>query len=337
MKNIDVSIIIPVYNVEDYVAECLQSVMAQTADCAMECIVVDDRGSDDSMAVVKRTIAEYNGPVEFRIITREVNGGLSAARNTGIRAARGRYVYFLDSDDYISADAMEKLMAFARKYPEAEIITGDFITEPYNSAVMTLSLQGKKFPQYSDNVRWIRSVYLTIFPVIACNKFISKEFILCHKLFFREGILHEDNHWQAMSYRYISKVAFVNEYTYHYRLREGSITTAPNANFRKLDNLAKIYAEMFNTHFKWDRFWVNWVLCSLNWLKFMDRSEYPDNNIEKTYRTLINILLANPAVSPLLKLLFRYHALPRPYMRVKFINMALNVIMPKRGFQSTYK
>lgn len=328
MKNIDVSIIIPVYNVEDYVAECLQSVMAQTADCTMECIVVDDRGRDDSMAVVKRTIAEYNGPVEFRIITREVNGGLSAARNTGIRAARGRYVYFLDSDDYISADAMEKLMASARKYPEAEIITGDFITEPYNSAVMTLSLQGKKFPQYSDNVRWIRSVYLTIFPVIACNKFISKEFILCHKLFFREGILHEDNHWQAMSYRYISKVAFVNEYTYHYRLREGSITTAPNANFKRLDNLTKIFAEMFQAHFKWDRPWVDWVFNSLNWFKFADKTKYPKHIVTDNYRGLIAILLNNPSAKPLVKLLFRYHTLSRPYMRVKFINAALNIIMP---------
>ena len=96
-----ISIIIPVYNVELYVEECLQSVANQTMTEGIECIIVDDRGQDNSAAIAKQYIDSYKGDIRFTFIQREKNGGLSAARNTGIEAATGEYVYFLDSDDYL--------------------------------------------------------------------------------------------------------------------------------------------------------------------------------------------------------------------------------------------
>lgn len=81
-----VSIIIPVNNVSDYVEECLQSVAAQTYT-AIECIIVDDCGTDDSMQKVESFITNYQGPITFKILHHEHNRGLSAARNTGIDAA----------------------------------------------------------------------------------------------------------------------------------------------------------------------------------------------------------------------------------------------------------
>ena len=87
------SIIIPVYNVEPYIEDCLRSVMRQTYQGAMECLIVDDCGTDDSMAIAERTIATYEGPIVFQVLHHERNRGLSAARNTGTLAAKGDYLY----------------------------------------------------------------------------------------------------------------------------------------------------------------------------------------------------------------------------------------------------
>ena len=106
-----ISIIIPVYNVEQYVDECLQSVANQTMTEGIECIIVDDCGQDNSATIAKHFVDSYQGDIRFTFIQREKNGGLSAARNTGIEAATGEYVYFLDSDDYLVPSAIETLIS----------------------------------------------------------------------------------------------------------------------------------------------------------------------------------------------------------------------------------
>lgn len=320
MRDIDVSIIIPVYNVEDYVAECLQSVMAQTADCTMECIVVDDRGSDDSMAVVKRTIADYNGPVEFRIITREVNGGLSAARNTGIRAARGRYVYFLDSDDIIVRDCVSSLLAVADMHPGVEIVTGDFQTFPEKNVYRHLSLQGKNFPEYSENKNWIRSVFLTKYPIIACNKLISRIFIIENNLYFKEGILHEDNHWHAMAYHVVGKIAFVDRILYMYRMRFGSITQSEDVALRRINNMGVICREMFAKEVSWDRPWAKWVFDSLCQFKFSINYKPSSELTKKVLGSCALIVSKNKSCPLPMRMLFRYFTFPRPFFSATILH-----------------
>ena len=96
----DVSIIIPIYNVEKYVAECINSVISQTYDHSkIECIIVDDCTPDNSMVIVNEIIRKYNGEMTFVICRHEHNQGVSAVRNTGIEVATGEYIYFIDSDD----------------------------------------------------------------------------------------------------------------------------------------------------------------------------------------------------------------------------------------------
>lgn len=84
-----VSIIIPVYNVAPYIEDCLRSVMRQTYAGPMECLIVDDCGTDESIHIAERLITEYNGPIHFDILHHNHNRGLSAARNTGIENAVG--------------------------------------------------------------------------------------------------------------------------------------------------------------------------------------------------------------------------------------------------------
>ena len=98
MNGMTISVIIPVYQVSDYVERCLRSVMQQTYS-HFECILVDDATEDDSIGKCERMIAEYEGDISFRILHHQQNRGLSAAHNTGIDAAKGDYLLFVDSDD----------------------------------------------------------------------------------------------------------------------------------------------------------------------------------------------------------------------------------------------
>ena len=128
MHKPSVSVIVPVYNVEPYVAACVRSVMRQTYEGKIECIFVDDCGTDKSIDVVEKLIAEYSGPIAFKIIHATHNQGPSVARNIGMDAATCEYLYFLDGDDeiYVGNAAKTKAKKILRilqdKQPE---ITGE--------------------------------------------------------------------------------------------------------------------------------------------------------------------------------------------------------------------
>ena len=108
MYNHKVSIIVPVYNVSQYIVKCLDSIYGQTYN-NIELILVDDCGSDDSMTIVHDYLASHVS-IDAHIISHKKNRGLSAARNSGMEKASGEYVYFLDSDDYITLDCIEALV-----------------------------------------------------------------------------------------------------------------------------------------------------------------------------------------------------------------------------------
>ena len=122
-----ITIVIPVYNVERYIEDCLSSVAAQTYKEEIECILVNDCTPDDSCTVIDNFIKKYNGNIEFKLLHHNKNRGQSAARNTGIDAATGDYVYFLDSDDEIVPDTIE-LLAAPLKERKYDFIIGDYKT-----------------------------------------------------------------------------------------------------------------------------------------------------------------------------------------------------------------
>lgn len=93
-NNFFCSIIIPVYQVEQYIQKCLLSVVSQSYTKGIECILVNDCTKDQSIEIAKNLIENYDGNIDFKIYEHSVNGGLSAARNTGILEAKGDYLYF---------------------------------------------------------------------------------------------------------------------------------------------------------------------------------------------------------------------------------------------------
>lgn len=212
-----ISIIVPVYNVESYIGECLRSVIDQTFAEEMECLVVDDCGSDGSMAVAGRLIEEYSGPIKFRILHHDRNRGLSATRNTGIKAAVGDYVTFLDSDDRLFPDSMARMMEVATRYTDTDIIQGDIWLQKPTRFMDFLCVSPVLFPDHCDDRVWCSRSLLTEIPMTAWAKLIRRRFITDNGLYFREGYLHEDDFWRVEAARYIKSVAFCFSPVYFYR------------------------------------------------------------------------------------------------------------------------
>lgn len=218
-----VSIIIPVYHVEEYIERCVLSVLKQTYR-PLEVVLVDDCSNDKSIEIAKRTIEE-NSPTstEFQFIKHEKNLGQSVARNTGIRTSTGDFLYFLDSDDELADDAINNMMEKQKGFPEVEIIQGTMVHALDNGNVDVNHMSFVK-----DN-RSIRKIFFSRNSFLlesACDKLIKKSFILCNNLFFKEGIILEDYHWLYYMVKKVNQIAFVFQPTYIRYLREGSTMTS---------------------------------------------------------------------------------------------------------------
>ena len=234
MRQNHITIIIPVYNVEPYISDCLQSVMRQTYQCPLECILVDDCGTDKSIEVAEQLIAEYDGPIEFKVLHHDYNRGLSAARNTGMDAATGEYVYFLDSDDCISDDCIEKLSKPLQN-EILDIVIGDYKSVGDRHCTLELSMPEGHYHEIGITRTFCNEgVY-----VMAWNKLYSKEFLNKNRLRFEEGKVHEDE-ILAFELSCIDKTFYVvKSVTYYYRIRENSIVTT-NDPTKKLASYAGV-------------------------------------------------------------------------------------------------
>ena len=216
------SIIIPVYNVESFLRECLDSVLKQTFP-DWEAICVNDGSTDQSASILE----EYSEKdIRFKIIS-QANGGLSSARNSGLKVAKGDYVLFLDSDDWLESDALavlaentndEDMVCFSgRRFMEAEdsFHSPDCLTEKVYPSGMEY---------YNDNAL-LRRDFAFVCVVLRAYK---RSFLVKYGLGFKEGIYHEDNLFTPIACYYARKVRVINNCLYDYRVRGSSITTSSN-------------------------------------------------------------------------------------------------------------
>ncbi len=228
-----ISVVIPVYNVALYVERCIKSVMQQTLE-ADECIIVDDRSEDDSIVRCQRMIEAYRGKTRFTILHHKQNRGLSAARNTGTEHATGEYIYYLDSDDEISLDCLEKLVAPIGDDSKVEMVIGDYKTYySIRSRYLKKDLvKSSHFFQNSPNELQTKEEVIDWYyhkkgprPDQGWNKLLRLSFIKENKLYFREGLLYEDLLWTHYLFNSLSHVVFVPSTTYIHYCRPGSIMT----------------------------------------------------------------------------------------------------------------
>lgn len=218
-----VTIVIPVYNVSDYIERCIKSVMNQTYS-DIECILVDDATPDDSIEKCESLIAEYNGPIKFSIIHHQKNRGLSAARNTGTDAATGEYLYYLDSDDEITSDCIEKLLRIMIDDNSIDMVQGNHIEKKNGhqlvyfkgTSSVKLSSNLEVYKHYFDNHHIVCSAW---------NKLMKRSFVERFKLYFRDGLLYEDRLWIFYVKKHIENFYISKDITYIYHVRPNSITT----------------------------------------------------------------------------------------------------------------
>lgn len=223
-----VSIIIPVYNVSAYIERCIKSVMNQTYT-DIECIIVDDATPDDSVAICEQMIAAYDGSVRFSILHHQKNRGLSAARNTGTNAAKGDYLYYLDSDDEITPDCIEVLLQPIIEDGSITLVQGNHIERnersefKYNKGTFSITI---------TNHNDILKHYFKYHHIITTgwNKLIKRSFIETYQLYFKEGILHEDRLWMFYVQKHLEKAFICKDVTYIYNIRPDSITTKGKRN-----------------------------------------------------------------------------------------------------------
>lgn len=239
-----ISIIIPVYNVEEYLDSCIISVVNQTYT-SIEVILVDD-GSPDKCPLICDEWAKKDSRIR---VIHKPNGGLSSARNAGLGLATGEYVYFLDSDDYIIIDCIEKMVRIIEKDPSIQMVLGSIMPEPKEeSALRYYDLNYRNLPSaYEDNFT-IRKKFFdvnTSIPVNGVNKLIQRKFLLDNGILFKEGIIHEDEHWAFFLYRKLDHIAFLKEFTYIHPVNPNSIMNSSSKR-KSADSLAIIFEDFLD-------------------------------------------------------------------------------------------
>lgn len=224
-----VSVIVPIYNVEKYLEKCINSLLSQTLE-DIQIILVNDGSKDNSGNIAKE--CEKNNKNRIIYVEKE-NGGLSDARNYGLKYATGDFIAFLDSDDYIEKNAYEEMYNKAIE-ENADYVECDFIWEFPNKIRVD-----KQYP-YKN-----KKEMLSFVRVVAWNKLIKRQLITDNNLEFPKGLRYEDVEFTYKLIPFINKFAYVDKPFIHYVQREGSIANVQNERtaeiFTVLDNVIEFY------------------------------------------------------------------------------------------------
>ena len=318
----EISIIIPIYNVEKYVAECLNSVISQTYDHSkIECIIVDDCTPDRSMDIVNEIIREYDGDMAFITCRHEHNQGLSVARNTGIDIATGKYIYFIDSDDYLYDNAIETLMKVHAEHLDAEIIIGNAFDEYHNYNLFKLDRM-KSFVN-------INYLFLgTTWVITAWNSLIKKELIDRTDVRFMSGIYFEDNLSNYNLLPNASNVSIISEVTYFYRKNEGGIMLG--ARKEKVEKCCNDYISILQNFMKnldypalvgRSVMAFNMLINTIDYVEknrnIMDRTTYFERELKSVRKQFLHILLRKKRLFLSLMVLFSFY----PLVNLRYIKL----------------
>jgi len=217
--DINISLIIPVYNAADYIIYCLQSLAIQTMK-PHECIIIDDCSTDDSINIIKHFITSYQGSIHFELLINKQNSGVSFSRNRGIETATGDYIYFLDPDDSLPPNSLHILSNYAIRYG-ADIVVGNYkTTGDINKSFSKLKIKQEIYLQGTDVlVSYLRKEWYDM----AWNKLIKRALIDNWDFPFPLGVHPgEDSLFSFMLADKATSVVAISETTYIYTIRQGS-------------------------------------------------------------------------------------------------------------------
>lgn len=242
-----VSIIVPIYNVEKYLRDCIESIINQTYT-EIEIILVNDGSTDSSLEICKE-YAEKNEKIK---IVDKKNGGLSDARNAGLEHATGKYIMFVDSDDYLALNSCEVLYN-AIKDTEFEFVSANFAFTNNDGIPWKRPMFSDKFQNIPLDIEdYKKSFYLVNSTV--WNKIFKKEFIDNNNLKFEVGLLAEDAVFTTLAFLKAKKTYYIKDIVYYYRQREtkkGNVSISFNCSvdyFKKVNEAYKIIYENFKRY-----------------------------------------------------------------------------------------
>lgn len=305
-----ISIIIPVYNAEKFIEECLNSIYRQTYT-NYEIILVND-GSTDSSPIICDTFEKNNR--QTRVI-HKINGGAADSRNIGLSQAKGDYILFIDSDDFWpNENCLEKLVQVINQYPQSDFIG-------FNLQYYWNKNKIKKWPAYDTNITEeidkdkliIKLIETGSFPVSPCTKIIKHSFLKENQILFQKGIVGEDILWFQDILECAKDFHFINEYLYNYR-KSISTSVSGNMNLKKFNDFLYILekttqyipkSSFSNQSKKAILSFAAYNLCILlGEVRYLDKQSYYENmDILKQYLWLLDYDL-NPKVKKC-KLLIR--------------------------------
>lgn len=264
----DISVIIPIYNTGEYLEECLESVINQTYN-NYEVILINDGSTDNSLLIANKYANKYNN---IRVINQQ-NYGQSVARNRGIKEAKGKYIYFADSDDILEKNLLEDCY---RKFKENDIDMVMFgykfmcengIDEHLNNKEILISdVLSDKYVSGKDIFK--KNIYINDFLAVVWTQMYKKSFLLENKLFFEEKIFYEDLEFIFKTFIKCKRMMYLNKSMYVYRRRPTSTTTNNAVSNEK-------YIKSLNTV----------IDKIIKYLNDMDRS---DNVLEESVKKYLN-------------------------------------------------
>lgn len=255
-----ISFIIPIYNVEKYLEQCIDSILQQSYR-DFEIILIDDGSTDGSSRICDNYTKLDNRVKVFH----KVNGGLSDARNTGLLHATGEYVIFLDSDDFWvdSNDLVLLVNKILRtkcdflQFNMSYYIRGKYIHwKPFDNLLLNSS---------DKNMIIVQLIRSGVVPMSACSKIINRNFLLKNELFFIKGIYSEDIPWFLKLLEKAKNIVFLNQYVYAYRKGVSSSISSTFSEKKYNDLLGILEREVSSLNNS--NTWESWVKDSL--LSFM--------------------------------------------------------------------
>lgn len=250
---IKVSIIVPFYNVENYIEKCLQSLVNQTLE-DIEILLVNDGSQDTSEAIAKQFVEKYPNKI---IYLEKENGGLSDARNYAIPYAKGEYIAFLDSDDYVETNMYEEMYNKAKK-EDLDYVECDFLWEYPDK---TLESKGRQYDSKKEMFIHTR--------VVAWNKLIKREIVQNNHLEFPKGYRYEDVEFFYKLLPLIHHYGIVQKPFIHYVQRENSISNVQNKRTKEIIDVLEHVIAYYKTNNLFDEYkeeieytYARYILCS---------------------------------------------------------------------------
>ncbi|WP_026506352.1 glycosyltransferase [Butyrivibrio sp. MC2013] len=224
-RNTELSIIVPVYNVEKYLDECVRSLLDQDYD-SYEIVLVDDGSTDSSGEICDRYAKDH----DIVSVVHKKNGGLGSARNTGMKACNGKYILFVDSDDYLSRDCLSKLMNRAVDQ-QLDILAFGAHSFADKGGEVLYQYTREKIPFYQtmtgEEALKIELKNKEYMPSV-CIRLFSRVFLNGIDLVFNEIHIHEDEDFTFLAYLRASRVQTIPDEYYQRRFRSNSIITSEN-------------------------------------------------------------------------------------------------------------